>query len=138
MRSHIAVLTKPECCSGDGERCIPECTDIEIECPGVADDCRMWLDCPTCEPSTVEARDAFSDGEDIIHGVEHQLIDGRLMTATDRCFIATHDHLSEAGDDLPGEPGRYPVEADFGDGTELNLTLEKADYVPLLDGEGEN
>jgi hypothetical protein len=102
---------------------MPMCKNVTIECPGVADECRLWWECSTCEPSTAAAREAYFDDSEI-HGAEHLLIDGRLMTATDRCYIATHESLTDGVDDLPDSPGRYPVRADFGDGTELHLTLD--------------
>jgi len=60
------------------------------------------------------------------HGVEHGLIDDNWMTPPDLCFVQSGwDLPNAAGFVSDGKPGRYLVDHDFGDGTELILSLVK-------------
>lgn len=91
-----------------------------IECPGVTNACRAWVDCPKFGK---ECDDDLLDEDNVAHGVEHQWIDGDWMIPTEECLVAVHDHLDDALDTYSPVPGRYPVDHDFGDGSELYLTI---------------
>lgn len=131
---HVLVATIDKCpdCPTDG--LCDDCgddpqLDYAIECPGVTPACALWLECSTCYVPRVglaaERREELEQtGE--AHGVEHQWIDGRWMTPTTDCYLAGHDALGEEGGYIAqGKPGRWPVEHEVGDGTELYLhTIE--------------
>jgi hypothetical protein len=75
---------------------------LAVECPGVDDDCRAWVECrqPGCDPD--------DDGFD--HGVEH-----RGHSAPEpHCFLRCYGNgLDEAAEELA--PGRYEFTATFND-----------------------
>lgn len=100
-----------------------------VECPGVTDTCRAWLEClepgcPPFAPDTEAEEQAQDDGEFVNHGDIHEQVCGMWCVATSDCYIATHYDLWDAAADLgvPG-PGSYPVRgASDGEG-ELTLQL---------------
>lgn len=132
---HILVVTIDRCrnCVPDGALCA-DCTEdpdlrYDIECPGVTNSCRAWDECRTCYVPRVGISSDVKDqleqhGE--AHGQPHQYIDGRWMTPTSHCYVAGHDALSEEGSYIAnGQPGRWPVAHEVGDGTELYLHVLK-------------
>ena len=100
-----------------------ECLDAERT------HCRLWFECSTClDPHFPTARKR--EGETVIHGVAHRVIDGMLMTPTDRCLIdsddfggdlvqaasflgAIQDAACEAGN------GRWYVDVEWNDGLDV-------------------
>ncbi|MFG3710824.1 hypothetical protein [Micromonospora sp. NPDC047730] len=99
-----------------------------IECPGVTDACRAWVDCPQRDE---EHNDDALEDDPVAHGVEHRWIDGDWMVRTDDCLVRTHMYAGEIAAELNLPPGRHPVGHDFGDGTEYELSvLDPAGAVP--------
>lgn len=110
---HILVVT------ADAEDPDPDLYEYDVECPGVADDCRRYEDCLATADEVAALQSAADNGsEAVAHGRKHLHIDGMWMAATDLCYVATHDGMPDA---VAGrfEPGRHPITWDVGDGTEL-------------------
>jgi hypothetical protein len=112
---HVLIVTA----DADG----PTDTDLfayEIECPGVTDSCRRYEDCSASEEEREELEAAEDAGQRpaVAHGKRHFMYDGVWCAETDCCNVAGHDNMP---DDVAGrfEPGRHPVDFDFGDGTEI-------------------
>lgn len=104
--------------------------EYSVECPGVQDACREYLACQKEEEACQGDGGGFLDDDGMAHGVEHAYIAGQWMLPTDRCYIAGHDDMPNTASDLDLTPGRYPVEHDVGDGTELYLyALKEATNV---------
>jgi len=47
------------------------------------------------------------------------------MAPTSQCFVADNDYLASAADAVTDEPGRYPVDWNTFDGTDLVLLTEQ-------------
>lgn len=92
--------------------------EYEIECPGVTDECRLYEECGACKECRASSGAAFDSAESgVLHGVKHLHIDDAWMGATDRCYVASLDCLSETAGYLNLLPGRHPVTFDYvGDG----------------------
>ena len=132
---HVLVATLERCpvCASTTAPCA-DCVeagqmDYTVECPGPSGDCDAWDECPSCyvpgQGLDPERREQLENGDPEVHGVEHQWIDGRWMVRLDpaQCYVAGHDALPDAAEYVAaGVEGRYPVEHDVGDGTELELT----------------
>lgn len=119
--THVLVVTDGGCGGpGDPCTCEPRCLDYAIECPGVTEACRMWQTCvvPGCQAN--DRNFGWEGGT--VHGVDHGLVDDQWMTPTGLCFVQNGFDLPGAGEDVSGgNLGRYLVDHDFGDGTELLL-----------------
>jgi hypothetical protein len=96
---------------------------VSVECPGVTAACRAWQECPDCAPDHARRVKAWNESPDgTLHGVDHVVAQGLLMTPTGQCLVATHDELHDAGVDVTRVPGRYPVDVEFvDDGEEVVL-----------------
>jgi hypothetical protein len=124
LKPHVLIVTHtvypPEL---PGEEEFVE-TEYALECPGVTDQCRAWLDC--VEPGCAERRQVAADrGDDpvVVHGREHRFIDIGWAMKTDRCLYADSDHLSEVASALGLPAGRHLVDVDYrGDG-EIDLIV---------------
>jgi len=110
--SHVLIVTGTE---SDRE--------YAIECPGVTALCRMWVECETCYPRQrpegfdYEAWDeGMHNADGMVHGAEHNYIDGLWMTPTDRCFVSWAEGMVESAADLGLGPGRHPVDYEFDEG----------------------
>lgn len=90
-----------------------------IDCPGVTDSCRTYWECREDHP---EAAGEW-DEEEEIHGVPHRRIPGLGWSIpSGQCYVANHDALPEEGEEIArGRVGRWPVDHEVGDGTELYL-----------------
>ncbi len=91
----------------------------DAECPGVTDSCRRYEDCRANEAEADLLEAAVDNGEPAVaHGAKHLKIDGLWCAATDNCNVISHDGLPAT---VAGrfEPGRHPIDFDFGDGTEI-------------------
>lgn len=97
------------------------CLDYEIECPGVADGCRAWVECKPCN--------ALDDDEDLVtdseaHGQRHKYLpDLRWCVPTSDCYASLADNLPDAAERLRLAPGRYEVGVDFDESVYLELDL---------------
>ncbi|MEU1761202.1 hypothetical protein [Micromonospora sp. NPDC005652] len=109
---HILVVT------GEGES---HELDYAIECPGVTGRCRMWRDCHWCHARTDGEFDSWESTNVVAHGMTHRYIGDRWMVPTEECFVRDNDDLGAVAGDLGLKPGRYAVDHDSGDGTELIL-----------------
>lgn len=97
--------------------------DATVECPGVSDSCRLWIECAVCcaETREVQARvhELCDDGEQHeIHGVLHIRGEGTVWAYTHRClsdYDGATDSIADTAANLPS--GRYPVDVNYlGDG----------------------
>jgi hypothetical protein len=81
-----------------------------IECSGVDQGCRMWLECMPPHDVPEEIEDAL-EGE--MHGVHHQWLDGMWCIETDHCSLSgvNRDRWEESARTLAEVygVGRYPV-----------------------------
>ncbi|WP_431881670.1 hypothetical protein [Micromonospora chalcea] len=111
---HILVVT------GEGES---HELDYAIECPGVTKHCRMWWTCHWCKSLDYDLLNPDAEAEPVAHGMVHRYIDDNWMVPTEQCFLRDNDYLGVAAGDLELRPGRYLVDHDCGDGTELILLL---------------
>ena len=102
-----------------------------VECPGVTDGCRSWIECRAdgCDLDQMDRLAEDGDDEPELHGQRHRNLDG-WSTPTNGCFIASHPDLSAVAADLwpiGGVPnGRFPVAAvyePYGDPGDLRLKL---------------
>lgn len=99
----------------------PENLTYEIECPGVSDTCRQYLDCVAGDAEQVALEQAADDDRPrMSHGKRHLKIDGTWMAETDFCYVQGHDRLP---DSVVGRfpVGRHPIGWDVGDGTEIEV-----------------
>jgi hypothetical protein len=100
--------------------------DFSIECPGVTDACRMWVECdiPNCG-----SEDAERDNNVVKHGKRHQLIVSTWSVPTDTCYLMIADELSDVAASMADSeklpPGRYEVDHDFDEGMVSWLTPVK-------------
>lgn len=123
---HVLAVTVERCtdCT-QGQLCSYCLEDPElwhvIKCPGVTDACRAWEECDDCE--NVSDYESLAETS-FAHGQEHRYLDGRWMTPTSDCYIATYEDLPDAIDylDIDGA-GRYEVSFDFTEANYLKLDL---------------
>lgn len=97
---------------------------FEIECAGVTDACRAWLECQenscpvgdgcedTCPDACAEHGADLDEAE--AHGTRHRYIGGAHMgwgVPTDECYPTTSGEVVEAAYRIRTDwlPGRYPV-----------------------------
>lgn len=115
----VTIKHDPE--SHEIEDCHDDC-EATINCPGVLDSCRAWWECQQCrdEAETLSG-EALDDREERLydeeeaHGVEHQRIDGRWMTPTDRCIGIEFE--TDANDLVWSLPdGTFPVDLECDEG----------------------
>lgn len=115
--SHILIVTPDADDPADADL-----FTYEVECPGVTDACRRYEDCKAGEDEREQLEAAEDSGlrPAMAHGKRHFMFDGVWCAETDQCNVACHDGL---GNDVDGrfEPGRHPVDFDFGDGTEIAI-----------------
>ena len=118
MPNHHVLIVTPD--AGD-----PADSDLftyEIECPGVTDSCRRYEACSAGaeERENLEAAEDAGQRPAVAHGQRHFMYDGVWCAETDRCNVAGHDSMPN---DVAGrfQPGRHPVDFDFGDGTEIAI-----------------
>ncbi|RKR92851.1 hypothetical protein BDK92_7333 [Micromonospora pisi] len=116
-RTHFLVVTPDE--RDPQERDYFEYT---VECPGVTDECRKWLECLPGTDGRAALENAYDNGdnEPIQHGLRHKKINHKWMAETTGCYLQDHDAL---GDAVAGyfAAGRHPIGWDVGDGTELEI-----------------
>jgi hypothetical protein len=87
-----------------------------VECPGVTDACRMWVECGYNHSDD----DLYED--ETAHGERHQMIgDIGWCVSTDACFIVGNDYLHDAAEGIA--PGRWLVDHDYDDGQLDRLTV---------------
>lgn len=104
--------------------------EFKIECPGVSDDCRAWLECSE-NGCTVGVEDDI-DNDVEAHGVRHHYVGGAHIgwgTPTDTCWPATSGEIVEAAYAIRTDwiRGRYPICCDLDEHEEhLVLTLPDA------------
>lgn len=112
---------------------------FKIECSGVTDGCRSWLECrdKTCtvwRDHDSRCADDCSihfepdNDEPTLHGLRHRYIDSvsGWCTPEERCWPAICGEVREAAVDLRDEwtPGQYPVRHGVDEyGESLTLTL---------------
>lgn len=98
-----------------------------VECAGVTDSCRTWWECETCENHTDLIEDVYEFGDDrpMLHGVEHQVVDGMWCRWSDQCVTDTMDSDADevAVYALDSAPGRYPVDIEAEEGY-VNVLLD--------------
>lgn len=122
-RPHVLIITVT-----DGER------EYAIDCPGLTPDCQMWSECETCWPpnaspprDTAEFDEQMWDTDGMAHGVQHKRFSWGWCVPGDRCFARDNNHLPSAADYLADRynlpPGRYEVDFEAEDETDLLLTL---------------
>ena len=89
---------------------------VDIECPGVTEACRMWVECRTPEcPGSNGGDDTLHVVSPIAHGVEHRHFDegpgGYWGIRSDECYALDHGHA--AGEEFADEhhlgTGRHEV-----------------------------
>ncbi|MET8278247.1 hypothetical protein [Micromonospora sp. NPDC005174] len=97
--------------------------EYSVECPGVTDRCRMWIECMQDKELDYDLDE--NEWRHVVHGVEHRRIDDRWMVRTETCFVRDNDGLDEAAGDLELPGGVYPVDFDSGD-DQCSLSL----FVP--------
>jgi len=122
--THTLVITMHSDCI-DME---PTDVDYDIECPGVSDACRMWVECdiPNCE------NDSGHNAGELIHGKRHQYVGDSWSVPTDTCYLAVADEMPDAADYLATKHqlgvGRYVVGHDFDEGriADFQLLREEA------------
>ena len=126
---HILIVEDCNANHADGGGHDLDCWTLKLECPGVTDACRMWLECMDCNSKI----SADLDNDDLYdqlsqtgeaHGVQHVWAgDIGWATWTDKCLAERHEDLYEAVEDLDLTPGRYLVLVSFEDGEYLRLRL---------------
>lgn len=132
-RPHVLVVTVDRCSACPPDGLCADCQEepelqYTVECPGPSGNCDAWDECPTCyvpgQGLSADRREELEQ-ESHAHGVEHLWVDGRYMVrlSPPQCYVAGHDALPDAAQYVATAPGRYPVEHDVGDGTELELHL---------------
>lgn len=101
-----------------------------IECHGVTDRCRTWVecDCSQARPSDEWDGDTWFDwaSEEVAHGVLHADIDGAWSRPTDDCWLrsSVNDLPDSFDETLAGlRPGRYVVDHEYVCGGEGAFTL---------------
>lgn len=102
---HTLVVEEDPAYPGD-----PEAYRFGVECPGVTDHCRSYVECMPCN-SDPEISEALWD-EPVRHGVEHtQIKDLGWSLPTDQCYlIDCPDSLYDlAPPAARAQPGRYLV-----------------------------
>lgn len=104
--------------------------EYEIECPGVTDSCRMWVECdiPRCGST-----DAGRDHNIVLHGKKHQLIGSTWSVPTDTCYLVVADEMCDAADFLATKErlaaGRYVIGHDFDEGCIADFQLIEIEKV---------
>lgn len=115
MADHHLVVTRVEVDDEDGT-CVVD-YDYEVECPGVEDSCRAWIECRTCSPGSRLEED------EIRHGVRHrEFYGGWIGAETEQCLAHALDsnacdlaqYLAERSPQTA--VGKYPIELDCDDG----------------------
>lgn len=102
----------------------PPDVDFFIECPGVTDACRMWVECdiPNCGST-----DAERDHNAVLHGKRHQLVVSTWSVPTDICYLIVADETPDAADSLAAKqhlgPGRYLVTHEIYEGCVAEFQL---------------
>lgn len=116
---HTLIIDDDRCCA--------------IQCHGVTDHCRAWIeaDCPEAQP-----RDEWDDmpwfdwaGEEIAHGVTHADLDGGWSHPTDDCWLRCYPDLPEIAAGLGLPPGRYTVVHEYVCGGDGEFELELVDVA---------
>lgn len=122
--SHVLIATR------DGEDDLA----YEVECSAAdhyAAACAMWRECG-CSVDDFEKEDDPDEApeetaEDALcpkTGHEHRLCGFGLAVPSGECFVACNDNLADAASDLNiTEPGRYELDYDVQDETDLYLML---------------
>jgi hypothetical protein len=121
--------------------------EFAIECPGVTDACRAWLECVEkhCTARQEHAEDCRADcnrhndsseDEPVAHGRRHRYIGGAFVgwgTPSDDCYPVTCGQIVEAAYSIRTDwvRGRYPVEHGLDPNGEY-LTLKLLDDQPAL------
>jgi hypothetical protein len=95
----------------------------EVVCAGVTGNCRAWFECREEHEFDTDlyetVGDAYYDDVTVWHGVEHQRIDGDLMTPSEQCIgVALDGSWDEANEQARAyAPGDYPCDLTYeGDG----------------------
>lgn len=98
--------------------------DFTVECPGVTDACRMWVECDVAGCGSTNAE---RDHNIVLHGTRHQLISSTWSIPTDTCYLIAADEMPDTADFLATQQelgaGRYLVGHDFNEGCIADFQL---------------